>query len=450
MSKGDTEHWTPNSWEQKGALQQPTYPNAAVLEQVVDQIRTLPPLVSSWEIENLKNLLGQAAVGKGFLLQGGECAESIHECRTDLITARLKLLLQMSLVLVYGLRKPVVRVGRFAGQYAKPRSAEIETRDGVTLPSYRGDMINQNGFTSQERMPDPYLMISAHSFSALTLNFVRSLTAGGFADLHHPEYWDLDFVGHSPLETEYRQIVDAIGDAVRFAETIQSAAIGGADRADFYTSHEALLLPYESAVTREVPRREGAYNLSTHFPWIGMRTADPKSAHIEYARGIQNPVGVKVGPETSTADIRTLVNILNPSGTPGRLALISRMGSDQIESRLPSLIQAVESTGLPVLWVCDPMHGNTEISATGYKTRRFDKIVSELDLAFDIHKKCGTILGGVHLELTGENVTECTGGARGLSDDDLAHAYKSPVDPRLNAEQALEIVFRIVHNQKDR
>ena len=440
--------WAPNSWEDKDALQQPVYPNAAVLEQVVAQIRTLPPLVSSWEIENLKKKLAEATLGRGFVLQGGECAESIHECKADLITARLKLLLQMSLVLVYGLRSPVVRVGRFAGQYAKPRSADLETRDGITLPSYRGDMINQNGFTSELRMPDPYLMISAHSFSALTLNFVRSLTAGGFADLHHPEYWDLDFVGHSPLEAEYRQIVEAISDAVRFAETIQSSAIGGADRADIYTSHEALLLPYESAVTRSVPHRQGNYNLSTHFPWIGMRTADPASAHIEYARGIQNPVGVKIGPDTSVADVTKIVRILNPKGIPGKLSLITRMGAESIEDRLPPLISAVESTGLPVLWICDPMHGNTEISATGYKTRRFDNIIDELELAFDVHERSGTYLGGVHLELTGENVTECTGGARGLSDDDLQHAYKSPVDPRLNAEQALEVAFRIVRKHK--
>ena len=364
-----------------------------------------------------------------------------------MISNRLKVLLQMSLVLVHGLKLPVVRVGRFAGQYAKPRSADVETRDGITLPSYRGDMVNGPEFTAQARTPDPHRMIKAHARSAMTMNFVRSLIDGGFADLHHPEYWGLGWVQQSPLADEYQQMVSGIGDAVRFMETLAGRQIHSLDRVDFFTSHEALLLPYEEAQTRQVPRADGWFNLSTHFPWIGMRTAAPGGAHAEYVRGIRNPVAVKVGPSSTPDDLLRLIDLLNPDDVPGRLGLIHRMGAQDIAQKLPPLLEAVKREGRRVLWICDAMHGNTESTSNGYKTRRFDKIRSELEQAFDLHAAAGTRLGGVHLELTGENVTECLGGARELTEIDLQRAYRTTVDPRLNYEQALEIAMLIVRKR---
>jgi len=440
--------WHRASWQEKPTLQQPAYPDPQALTTVLDQLSVLPPLVTSWEIRRLKAALAEAATGKRFLLQGGDCAESFEECRADLIADRLKILLQMSLVLIYGLRMPVVRVGRFAGQYAKPRSTPMETRGGLSLPSYRGDIINRAGFTAEERIPNPKLMLSAYSYAALTLNFVRALAEGGFADLHHPEYWNLGFVQHSPLAAEYEAIVGAIQDALRFMETIESTPSGNVDRVDFYTSHEALLLPYEQALTRTVPHQPGAYNLSAHFPWIGMRTAHVDGAHVEYARGLSNPLGIKVGPSMSASWLVDLLHVLNPDNEPGRLTLITRFGADAIETYLPPLIKAVRATGKTVLWCSDPMHGNTETTESGLKTRRFDNILAELECAFDIHAALGSHLGGVHFELTGDDVTECTGGARGLSDTDLDRAYKSQVDPRLNGEQALEMAFAIVRKRK--
>src|SRR5690606_24441217 len=320
---------------------------------------------------------------------------------------RLKVLLQMSLVLVHGLRKPVVRVGRFAGQYAKPRSADTETIDGVTLPSYRGDMVNAPAFTAAARTPDPRRMIKAHARSAMTMNFVRALIDGGFADLHHPEYWDLAWVGHSPLAAEYRRMVEQVADSVHFMETLSGEAVHNLRRVDFYTSHEALLLPYEEPLTRQVPRHWGWFNLSTHFPWIGMRTAGLDGAHVEYFRGIRNPVAVKVGPSVTPDALLRLVEVLNPGNEPGRLTLVHRMGAGRIGECLPPLLKAVQREGARVLWVCDPMHGNTENTSNGYKTRRFANIASELEQAAEIHAATGTRLGGVHLELTGEDVTEC-------------------------------------------
>jgi 3-deoxy-7-phosphoheptulonate synthase len=348
---------------------------------------------------------------------------------------------------VHGLKLPVVRLGRFAGQYAKPRSTDTETRDGVTLPSYRGDLVNGADFTAAQRAPDPQRLIEGHSKSALTMNFVRSLIDGGFADLHHPEYWDLAWVEHSPLQDEYRQMVEAIGDSVRFMETLAGEEIGNFSRVDFYTSHEALLLHYEQAQTRQVPRHWGWFNLSTHFPWIGMRTAALDGAHVEYCRGIRNPIGLKVGPGVKPDLLLRLVAALNPDNEPGRLTLIHRMGAAKIESELPQLLDAVQREGSSVLWCCDPMHGNGETLSNGVKTRRFENIRGELDLAFDIHAARGTRLGGVHLELTGENVTECLGGARDLTETDLTRAYKSTVDPRLNYEQSLELAMLIVRKR---
>ena len=438
------DQWHPGSWRARPALQMPTYPDEAALAEVQEELRALPPLVTSWEILALKQQLAEAQEGRRFLLQGGDCAENFAECSSDVISNRLKVLLQMSLVLVHGLKLPVVRVGRFAGQYAKPRSADMEVRDGVELPSYRGDIVNGPAFTAEARVPDPRRMVKAHARSAMTMNFVRSLIDGGFADLHHPEYWGLGWVKQSPLAGEYQKMVAGIGDAVRFMETLAGVRVHTLNRVDFYTSHEALLLPYEEAQTRQVPRQWGWFNLSTHFPWIGMRTAALDGAHTEYFRGIRNPIAVKVGPSVTPDQLLRLIDVLNPDDEPGRLSLIHRMGATQVADKLPSLLEAVKRDGRRVLWICDAMHGNTESTSNGYKTRRFDNIRSEIEQSFDIHAAAGTRLGGVHLELTGEDVTECIGGARDLTEVDLVRAYRSAVDPRLNYEQALETAMLIV------
>jgi 3-deoxy-7-phosphoheptulonate synthase len=435
--------WTPESWQSRPAVQQPNYPDRVALDRALAELARLPPLVTSWEVNALKAQLAEAQEGKRFVLQGGDCAESFEDCESSLIANRLKVLLQMSLVLVHGLRKKVLRVGRFAGQYAKPRSADLETRDGLTLPCYRGDLVNAPEFTEAARRPDPRRLIRGYTRAALTINFVRGLVDGGFADLHHPEYWDLGWVHHSPLADEYRRRVEAIGESLRFMETLAGQTIGDFNRVDFYTSHEALLLWYEQAQTRQVPRLPGWYNLSTHFPWIGMRTAAVDGAHVEYCRGIRNPVAVKVGPTMGVDWLLQLCATLNPDNEPGRLTLIHRMGAGKIESALPTLIDAVRAKGRRVLWICDPMHGNTQTASNGLKTRRFDDILREVELAFTIHAASGSHLGGVHLELTGEDVTECLGGARDLTEQDLERAYKSTVDPRLNYEQALELALKI-------
>ena len=439
--------WSPDSWSSRTRLQQPAYLDQHELDEVRVRLRELPPLVTSWEILTLKGLLADAADGKRFLLQGGDCAEQFEDCTSPLISNRLKVMLQMSLVLTHGLKLPIVRVGRFAGQYAKPRSTDIETRDGVTLPSYRGDIVNDAAFTAESRRADPQRLLRAHACSAMTMNFVRALIEGGFADLHHPEYWDLGWVEHSPLQAEYWRMVESIGDSLRFMETLAGQAVGAFQRVDFYTSHEALILHYEQELTRQVPRQWGWFNLSTHFPWIGMRTSDVDAAHVEYCRGIRNPIGVKVGPSTKPDDLLRLIDVLDPNNDPGRLTLIHRMGAKHIADALPPLLKAVKASGRKLLWCCDPMHGNTEAVASGVKTRRFGNIRSELDQAFDIHSACGTRLGGVHLELTGENVTECLGGARDLKELDLTRAYKTTVDPRLNYEQSLELAMLIVRKR---
>ena len=439
--------WSPSSWRQRPALQMPTYPDQGALDSTLRELHALPPLVTSWEILALKKQIAEAQEGKRFILQGGDCAETFDGCSSEVISNRLKVLLQMSLVLVHGLRLPVVRIGRFAGQYAKPRSTDTEERDGISLPSYRGDIVNGPEFTAEARIPDPRRMVKAHARSAMTMNFVRALVDGGFADLHHPEYWNLSWVGHSPLADEYRRIVDGIDDAVRFMETLSGNEVHNLNRVDFYTSHEALLLPYEEGQTREVPRNWGWFNLSTHFPWIGMRTAQLDGAHLEYFRGIRNPIGLKVGPSVSPDLLLKTIDALNPDNEAGRLTLIHRMGAAHIAEKLPPLLAAVKREGKRVLWMCDPMHGNTESTANGYKTRRFVNIRSELEQAFDAHAAAGLRLGGVHLELTGEDVTECLGGARELTERDLERAYRSTVDPRLNYEQALEIAMLIVRKR---
>jgi 3-deoxy-7-phosphoheptulonate synthase len=435
--------WRPDSWQTCPVAQMPRYPDEARLRETLRQLERLPPLVTSWEVEALRDRIAAAQAGSAFVLQGGDCAESFDECTSENIVQKLKILLQMSVVIIAGLRKPVIRLGRMAGQYAKPRSDDLETRDGVALPTYRGDLVNRMPFTAVDREPAPELILRGYERAALTLNFVRSLIDGGFADLHHPENWDLAFVGHSPQAGRYREMVQRVTDGLAFFESITGAHIHEAQRVDFFASHEALHLHYEQAQTRFLKHRSRWYNLTTHFPWLGARTATIDGSHVEYLRGIANPVGVKVGPAVSPDTLLRLVERLNPGNDPGRLTLIHRFGAERIQAGLPPLIEAVNRVGAQVLWMCDPMHGNTEVLASGVKTRRFDRILHELDAAFAIHAGHGRDLGGVHLELTGEHVTECIGGARGLAEGDLHQAYRSQVDPRLNYEQAMEIAIRI-------
>ncbi len=437
------EQWSPTSWRDKPAAQQPTYPDQDHLAATVERLSALPPLVTSWEIERLRSQLAEAAAGKRFLLQGGACAERFDQCSAETITNKLKILLQMSLVLTFGLKRMIIRVGRFAGQYAKPRSTDLEERDGVSLPSYRGEIVNGPDFTPEDRIPDPERMLRGYEYSALTLNFIRSLVDGGFADLHHPEYWDVDFMSHSPRAQEYQRMVEGIADSLQFMETLAGTQANEISRVDFYTSHEALLLPYEQAQTRQVPRREGWYNLGTHFPWIGLRTAGVDGAHVDYFRGIRNPIGLKIGASMTPEWLLDLLEALDPDAEPGRMTLIHRMGHGSVAESLPPLVEAVQRAGRTVLWCCDPMHGNTETTPGGRKTRRFENILSELEQSFDIHAELGSYQGGVHFELSGDNVTECVGGARGLSEVDLDRAYESRVDPRLNYEQSLEMAINI-------
>jgi 3-deoxy-7-phosphoheptulonate synthase len=448
MRSTDGTSWHPASWQTRKATQQPTYENATELGRVVAELARLPPIVVSWEIENLRERLAAAQRGEGFLLQGGDCAESFADCESDRIAKQLKVLLQMSLVLLSGMKRSVIRVGRLAGQYAKPRSADLETRDGVTLPAYRGDLVNRQEFMPEARRADPQLLLRGYERAALTLNFVRALVDGGFADLHHPEYWDLGFMRHAELREAYERIARSVGDALDFFESLTGKEVHDSTRVDFFSSHEGLHLLYEQAQTRFIARQNRWYNLSTHMPWIGVRTAQVDGAHVEYFRGISNPIGVKVGAAMDDQWLQELVTTLNPQNRPGRLTLIHRFGAKDVEKSLPRLIEAVRRTGHTVLWCCDPMHGNTETSTGGLKTRRFENILKELDLSFRIHGELGSYLGGAHIELTGEDVTECTGGARGLTDADLQRAYRSQVDPRLNYEQALELAMLIAERSK--
>jgi 3-deoxy-7-phosphoheptulonate synthase len=441
--------WTPDSWRLRRALQQPEYPDAGALGRALDELRQLPPLVTSWEVANLREQLAEAAAGHGFVLQGGDCAERFADCTSPRVANMLKVLLQMSLVLVVGAQRPVIRIGRFAGQYAKPRTSDFETRDGVRLPTYRGDLVNGAEFSAEARTPDPQRLLRGYERAALTLNFIRALVKGGFADLHHPEYFDLDWVRHSPLADEYHRTVETIGDSLRFMEHILGIRAGATDRIDFFTAHEALHLGYEEAQTRTVPRRPGWFNLATHFPWAGLRTNHPAGAHIEYLRGIENPVGVKVGAGFTRERVARWMELLDPRRVPGRLSLIHRFGAKPIGDALPGLIEAVRAEGGQPLWICDAMHGNTQITSGGVKTRHFEDVYSEVEQAFEIHRAMGGKLGGVHLELTGENVTECIGGARGQSSEDLARAYESEIDPRLNYEQSLELAFLIARKMKN-
>ena len=438
------QEWFLESWKTKEIRQQAIYPNQDMLDKTVNKLSGLPPLVTSWEIYKLKEKLAEVQDGKRFLLQGGDCAESFNDCNSSIISNRLKVLLQMSLVLIHGLKMPIVRIGRFAGQYAKPRSSNDEIRNGVTLPSYRGDLVNKIAFDEKSRVPDPARMLIGHSSSAMTLNFVRALIDGGFADIRHPEYWNLAWLEHSGDSTEYQEMMKKISESIDFAEILTGQKLGNLSRVDFYTSHEALHLNYEQALTREVPRQNGYFNLGAHFPWIGLRTNQLDSAHVELLRGINNPIGIKVGKETTKDHLLGLIETLNPSNEKGKITLIHRFGANSIEKNLPRLIKILHDEGYGAVWCCDPMHGNTESTSNGYKTRKFNNIKREVELAMEIHKSENSYLGGVHLELTGENVTECLGGARELNEKDLERAYKTQVDPRLNYEQSLEMAMAIV------
>lgn len=454
MSSSPAQGWSPDSWKQRLAAHQTVYADRSAVDAAVAKLREFPPLVTSFEVERLRTLVAEAQDGKRFLLQGGDCAETLADCRSTTITNKLKILLQMSLVLVHGLKKPVIRVGRFAGQYAKPRSSPTETREGVTLPSYFGDLVNSAEFTAEARTPNPQLMVRGYQHAAVTLNFIRALIDGGFADLHHPEYWDLRFMHHASLPEELRReylaMSRSLAEALKFMEALGETAIDDLSRVEFFTSHEALNLLYESAQTRKVPRREGYYNLTTHLPWLGDRTRALDGAHVEYLRGIRNPVGVKVGPGTAPGELLKLIDALNPADEPGRLLLIHRMGAVKIGDALPPLLHAVHNARRRVLWVCDPMHGNGVVTRHGIKTRDFNDILNELRQAFDLHHAAGTVLGGVHFELTGDDVTECIGGAAGVTEDDLTSNYASPCDPRLNYQQALEMAFLIARRANGR
>jgi len=448
--------WSPTSWRRFPVTQDIAYEDEVELRDAVATLRKLPPLVTSFEIEKLKSELAEAQEGKRFLLQGGDCAETMDDCDAAGIAAKLKILLQMSLVLVHGGRRTVVRVGRFAGQYAKPRSSATETRvvDGqeVTLPSYFGDLVNRPAFTPDARRADPRWLVEGYKAAGLTLNFIRSLTESGFADLHHPEYWDLSFLESvtlsESLRDDYRRTVDQVSESLRFMESLGGRPFDKLTRVEFFTSHEGLNLHYESAQTQTVPRRAGHYDLSTHLPWIGERTRNLDGAHIEFFRGIRNPVGVKVGPTATPEEVLATIEALNPDDEPGKLVLVTRMGAGKVRDALPPIVEAVKAEGRRVLWVSDPMHGNTHKTESGVKTRDFEAILAEIEGCMAVHEACGTVFGGVHFELTGDDVTECTGGADGLTADDLGRNYATLCDPRLNYAQALEMSFRIARRMR--
>ncbi len=453
-----SQDWNPQSWRDKKVAQAFHYEDPALLEQVLTRLRSLPPLVTSWEIERLKVELAEAQRGERFILQGGDCAETLDDCSSEVISNKLKILLQMSLVLVLGGHTPVTRIGRFAGQYAKPRSKPTEKRvneDGSVEehPSYFGDLVNRVEFSAEARAVDPQLLLAGYQHAAMTLNFIRSLTAGGFADLHHPEYWDLGFFQNIDVSDEllegYRAIRDELGASLRFMEALGEDSIEKLSRVSFFTSHEGLNLHYESSQTRKVPRREGFYDLTTHLPWIGERTRQIDGGHIEFFRGVKNPIGVKVGPTASGDDVMALLDVLNPKDEPGKIVLVSRMGAAHVAESLPPLLERVKKEGRTVLWISDPMHGNGRVADNGIKTRSFDDILTEVNGVMDAHREAGTVFGGVHFELTGEDVTECIGGASGVTEDDLSRNYVSVCDPRLNYAQALEMAFSVTRRMRE-
>lgn len=434
-------------WRQLPAQQQPEWPEASALNTVLSQIRRLPSLVTEAEIRRLRQSLVAVEQGQSFILQGGDCAESFADCQAERLKNQLKILLQMSLILVHGREQPVVRIGRIGGQYAKPRSAPTETRGDLTLPSYRGDNVNDVEFTAQARKPDPQKLLQGHYLAALSMNHLRALIEGGFADLHHPQHWEFEWMSHSPQAEEYRRRVRGVRDAIRFMERMGPAPTAALERVELYSSHEALLLDYENAQRFSSAGSNPAqadYLLSTHLPWVGVRTADPDGAHVAFFAGIANPIGVKIGPDSDVERILALSERLNPENESGKLIFIHRFGAGKTDGLLPPLVEAMRKRGRRAIWVCDPMHGNTQSTENGFKTRPFSLIQQEIAEAFAVHRELGSHLGGVHLELTGDNVTECLGGARDLTPQDLKVAYASRVDPRLNPEQALELALEIV------
>ncbi|MBY0301111.1 MULTISPECIES: class II 3-deoxy-7-phosphoheptulonate synthase [Sphingomonas] len=436
-------NWAPDSWTAAEARQLPDYPDAAALAQATQRLSSYPPLVFAGEARNLTADLARVAEGQAFLLQGGDCAESFAEFHPNNIRDTFRVILQMAVVLTYASKLPVVKVGRMAGQFAKPRSAPTETIDGVELPSYRGDNVNDIGFTAESRLPDPERMLRGYSQSAATLNLLRAFAQGGYANLHQVHRWTHDYMGRSPWAAKYAETADRIGEALDFMAAcgINPDTVPQLSQTTFYTSHEALLLPFEQAMTRQDSLTGDWYDTSAHFLWIGDRTRFDGSAHVEFLRGIGNPIGIKCGPSLEPDALLRMLDTLNPGRVPGRMTLITRYGYDKIEAHLPRLVRAVTREGHPVIWSCDPMHGNTVKAATGYKTRPFDRILAEVRGFFAVHRAEGTHAGGIHAEMTGQNVTECTGGAIDVTEQSLADRYHTHCDPRLNAGQSLELAF---------
>jgi 3-deoxy-7-phosphoheptulonate synthase len=440
------EKWTPAGWRSKPAKHIPTdYPDPEALARVEHQLRSYPPLVFAGEARNLKAKLADVAAGKAFLLQGGDCAESFKEFHPDNIRDTFRTLMAMSVVLTFAASRPVVKIGRLAGQFGKPRSEQTETKDGVTLPSYRGDNINGMEFTPESRTPDPERLIKAYSQSAATLNLIRAFANGGYADLHNVHRWMVGFVADSPQGKRYQEIADRISEAIDFMEAcgITPESVPQMKQVDVYTSHEALLLGYEEAMTRVDSTTGDWYDTSAHFVWIGDRTRQPDGAHVEFARGIKNPIGIKCGPSLDPDELLRLIDILNPNDEPGRLTLIARFGADKVAAGLPKLVRAVTSAGRNVVWSCDPMHGNTLKTDSGFKTRPFDRVLAEVRAFTDILPSEGAYPGGVHVEMTGQQVTECLGGAAAVTEEDLSSRYHTHCDPRLNGQQALDLAFLI-------
>ena len=444
--------WTPDSWRARPIRQVPFYPDAERLAAVEARLRRFPPLVFAGEARRLKAALALASQGRAFVLQGGDCAESFSDFTANIIRDSFRVLLQMAVVLTYGASLPVVKIGRMAGQFAKPRSSDTETIEGETLPSYRGDIVNGSEFSAASRVPDPARMELGYFQSASTLNLLRAFASGGYADLHGVHRWNLDFVARSPQAERYRDLCQRIDETLSFMAAcgMNSQSTPQIHETEFYTSHEALLLPYEEALTRVDSTSGDWYGCSAHFLWIGDRTRQPEGAHVEFLRGVRNPIGIKVGPTTPEEDLLAMLALLNPANEPGRITLISRMGVDKVLAKLPPLLRAVKREGAAVVWLCDPMHGNTVTTASKMKTRSFDAILAEVQRFFDAHAAEGTIAGGVHVEMTGRDVTECIGGAHRLTEADLATRYETFLDPRLNAEQALELAFLVAQELKSR
>jgi 3-deoxy-7-phosphoheptulonate synthase len=442
--------WAPDAWRRRPAQQLPVYPDAAALAAAEAKLRAFPPLVFAGEARHLKAALARVAAGKAFLLQGGDCAESFAEFTADNIRDTFRVLLQMAVVMTFGAALPVVKVGRMAGQFAKPRSAPTEKRGDVELPSYRGDIVNGMEFDAASRVPDPARLIQAYSQSAATLNLLRAFAQGGYADLHRVHRWNLGFVRQSAQAERWRDLAGRIGECLGFMEACGLTPERTVElrSTDFYTSHEALLLGFEQAMTRVDSTSGDWYDTSAHFLWIGERTRQIGGAHIEFLRGVANPIGLKCGPALTPDELLEVIDLLNPANEPGRLTLISRMGADKVERHLPALIRAVKRAGRAVVWSCDPMHGNTLTASNGYKTRPFDRILREVRQFFDVHAAEGTYAGGVHVEMTGRDVTECTGGAQAIADADLSDRYHTHCDPRLNAQQSLELAFLIAEMLK--